>query len=109
MRKIFNWIFKKQIQDLDNRIARIAQTEKKFRELFDNMEVGVDVNHYSGSWAVVSIQGKNDYIKFMDLGQRDIQEIARFLRQFDRRNQVRYTIDANPRDSAFLRTESRRY
>lgn len=105
IKKLFRWIFKDEVRQLQRRINQVNKSEEKFRALLDNVEIGVDVNHYSGSWAVISIQGKNDYIKFMDLGQKDIHEIGRFLRQFDKRNQVQFTIDANPRDSAFLKTQ----
>ena len=69
---------------------------ERIRKLMGNIDVSVDVHHRSGSWAVVSLQGaKTDYIKFIDLGNRDMMEIARFLRQYDRAN---VKIDASPFD-----------
>ena len=68
-----------------------------------NIDVSVDVHHRSGSWAVVSLQGtKTDYIKFIDLGNRDMMEIARFLRQYDRAN---VKLDASPFDRHMMNEE----
>ena len=76
---------------------------ERIRELLGNIDVSVDVHQRSGSWAVVSLQGgKTDYIKFVDLDQRSIREIAFFLRQFDRKN---VKIDANPFDRQMLNEE----
>lgn len=85
---------------------RIPESEvraERIRQLLGNIDVSVDVHQRSGSWAVVSLQGgKTDYIKFVDLDQRSIREIAFFLRQFDR-NHVK--IDANPFDRQMLNEE----
>ena len=53
----------------------------------------------SSSWAVISIQGKQDYIKFIELGHSDIYEIQGFLRNFDRN----VKIDSTPKVSAFIK------
>lgn len=110
MRKLFFWLFKEDVQamekrcrDLDNLIHRqkCATQEaevraERIRQLMGNIDVSVDVHHYSGSWAVVSLQGqKTDYIKFIDLDGRNMMDIARFLRQYDRAN---VKIDASPFD-----------
>lgn len=42
------------------------------------------------SWAVISIQGKNDYVKFVNLSDKDMQSIHEYLKQFDGTNR---TID----------------
>lgn len=108
LRKLFLYLFKEDFQrmkalerDLEGLIHRqkcatsLAEVRaERIRKLLGNIDVSVDVHHHSGSWAVVSLQGgKTDYIKFVDLDQRSIREIAFFLRQFDR-NHVK--IDANP-------------
>lgn len=76
---------------------------ERIKKLLGNIDVSVDVHHRSGSWAVVSLQGgKTDFIKFVDLDQRSLREIAFFLRQYDRKN---VKIDANPFDKQMLNEE----
>lgn len=99
IRKAFSWIFKDQLEEVQkalhqaNKLNNLLQAEvSKVQNILQNIDVSVDVHHYSPSWAVISIQGQeSDYIKFIDLGKRDIMEIGRFLRQFERGK-----IDAHP-------------
>lgn len=117
LRKLFLYLFKEDFQrmealerDLKGLIHRQksatseAETRaERIRQLLGNIDVSVDVHHRSGSWAVVSLQGgKADYIKFVDLDQRSIREIAFFLRQFDRKN---VKIDAHPLDVHMINEE----
>ena len=117
LRKLFLYLFKEDFQrmealerDLKGLIHRqkCATSEaevraERIRQLLGNIDVSVDVHQRSGSWAVVSLQGgKTDYIKFVDLDQRSIREIAFFLRQFDR-NHVK--LDAPPFDRQMLNEE----
>lgn len=117
LRKLFLYLFKEDFQrmkalerDLEGLIHRqkcatsLAEVRaERIRQLLGNIDVSVDVHHHSGSWAVVSLQGgKTDYIKFIDLGSRDMMDIAHFLRQFDR-NHVK--IDAHPFDRQMLNEE----
>lgn len=110
LRKLFFWLFKKDFErmnKLESDLKGLIHRQKcatqeaevraeRIRKLMGNIDVSVDVHHRSGSWAVVSLQGaKTDYIKFIDLGNRDLMEIARFLRQYDRAN---VKIDASPFD-----------
>lgn len=64
---------------------------KMYEIMFENSDISIDVDNkgYRGcrsdSWAVISIQGeRSDFIKFVQLKDRDIQEISYFLRQFQR-------------------------
>lgn len=113
-RKFFLWLFKEQFQevekrckDLDNAIHKqeYAALEAKIHserihKLIGNIDVSVDVNPYSGSWAIISLQGgKTDYIKFVSLDDWDLVEIAKFLRQYDRTN---VKVDASPSDRHIL-------
>lgn len=117
LRKLFLYLFKEDFQrmealerDLKGLIHRqkCATSEaevraERIRQLLGNIDVSVDVHQRSGSWAVVSLQGtKTDYIKFIDLGNRDMMEIARFLRQYDRAN---VKLDASPFDRQMLNEE----
>lgn len=110
LRKLFLYLFKEDFKrmkalerDLEGLIHRqkcatsLAEVRaERIRKLLGNIDVSVDVHQRSGSWAVVSLQGgKTDYIKFIDLGNRDMMDIAHFLRQYDRKN---VKIDASPFD-----------
>lgn len=120
---IFNWIFKAQIKELNDKVDLVekmtlkakgfevnahihsqnaAKTGRKLEEILEGMDCSVDVNHYSPSWAVISIQGKQNFIKFVDLGRSDIEQISRFLSRFDRQK-----VDANPGESRWILAESR--
>lgn len=117
LRKLFLYLFKEDFQrmkalerDLEGLIHRqkcatsLAEVHAaRIKQLMGNIDVSVDVHHRSGSWAVVSLQGgKTDYIKFIDLGSRDMMDIAHFLRQYDRAN---VKIDASPFDRHMMNEE----
>ena len=117
LHKLFFWLFKEDFErmnKLESDLKGLIHRQKcatqeaevraeRIRKLLGNIDVSVDVHQRSGSWAVVSLQGgKTDYIKFVDLDQRSIREIAFFLRQFDRKN---VKIDANPFDRQMLNEE----
>ena len=53
-------------------------------------DVGTDVGFKSTdhSWAIICVHGKMDYVKFVDMSQRDIMEIAHFLKRFEYSNRV---------------------
>jgi len=53
-------------------------------------DVGVDVGFHSvdHSWAVVCIQGRPEYVKFVPLEHRDATDVLRFLKQFEYSNKV---------------------
>lgn len=113
IKSILRWAFQEELQSLQNEInkeeklinflrkqqEKVEKYNAKFENLFNNLEVSVDHHQRSNSWAVISLQGqKADYIKFIDLGQRDIQTIQEFLRQFDR-----IKIDCSPQASKFFK------
>lgn len=75
-------------------------------ELLKGIDVSVDVHakrhQHSPSWAVISIQGqKTDYIKFVDLGNADMREIASFLRRYEKSRSIK--VDAWPAATEFLK------
>lgn len=114
IKKFFRWIFKAELENLETKINEISRLKsyfeiqntqiskilKKLENTVVSIDVSVDVHEtpYAESWAVISIQGKNDFIKFINLGQSDLREIQHFLRQFDRNK-----IDATPQNTHFLR------
>lgn len=117
LRKLFLYLFKedfKRMKALERDLEGLIHRQKcatslaevhaaRIKQLMGNIDVSVDVHHRSGSWAVVSLQGgKTDYIKFIDLGSRDMMDIAHFLRQYDRAN---VKIDASPFDRHMMNEE----
>lgn len=110
MRKLLKWVFKKELSELEMELSRarnvvgeVEKQQKKLNKVLSYIDVSVDVHeyNYSPSWAVISLQGqKTDYIKFVDLGQSDINEISKFLRGFERSKNIK--IDASPIASKFL-------
>ncbi len=99
IRKIFKWVFKSELIKLGTAISDCKVQETKIKNMLGNIDVSVDLHHYSPSWAVISIQGeRSDYIKFIDLGVKDIREIQQFLRRFDRSK-----VDCSPTDSKYFK------
>ena len=112
IRKLFKWIFKAELQELNSQIQRTKEATAKYEyyqkaleNVLKNIDVSIDVHEYhrrSNSWAVISVQGrKTDYIKFVDLKDSDAKEIQMFMRQFERNANIK--IDASPNASEFLR------
>lgn len=112
MRKLFKWIFKEELKQLEAQISEATKLADKlniqsetFNQVLSNIDISVDVHEYARyapSWAVISLQGqKTDYIKFVDLRNSDINEISKFLRKYERNTHVK--IDASPIASNFLR------
>lgn len=116
LKKLFSWIFKEELNNLkeeknnickqaliaNNILKKAEQDSKRINNLLGNLDVSVDVHKYSSSWAVISLQGtKVDYLKFINLGEMQMREIAQFLSQFDRSK-----IDANPLETKMLREET---
>jgi len=97
--KIFRRIFASEFLKLKQIILTAEIHEKRIKNLLKNIDVSVDVHQYASSWAVISIQGeRTDYIKFINLGKRDLIEIRRFLKHYDRTK-----IDAHPAHSEYLK------
>lgn len=64
----------------------LAQQQLDLAQLRSTLQVGLDVNFRSPSWAIICLRGRSDYIKLVTLPDRDIQGIRQFLHQFDREN-----------------------
>lgn len=106
MSKFWNWLQRKlgvhdlllkviesrrQIDVLRNREYLL---EEKYTTLEKTLNLGVDIairDH--DSWAVICVQGRTDYVKFLKLPSNDIREIQLFLRKFQMANQI---VDAPP-------------
>lgn len=110
--KLFAWLFEVELQQLKDQVKIMKDQEAKIKGIVEEFDVSVDVHETrvsrSGSWAVISLQGKRaDFVKFIDLEDRDLQEIGGFLRQYERSANIK--IDAAPQTSRFLKmSKSRR-
>lgn len=105
-KKLFNWLFKAQIKEFEKQTNRCKLVEEHITQLIGATDIGIDVNSFerryrAESWACISIQGKaTDFIKFIHLGDQDINEIHNFLKVFENRNMK---IDAPPTMVRFLK------
>lgn len=93
----------KDIEDIQEVVRLNSESLRDINSFINHIDVSVDIHQteYSRSWACISIQGeKQDYVKFMDLGNRDAREIAEFLRRFERARN--WKIDANPEVRDFI-------
>lgn len=92
IRRFFFWVFSDQLEALHFYLSENKKINRKLKNMLNNIDVSVDHNLMSKSWAVISIQGqKKDFIKFIDLDNNDIRHIQEFLKKFDRKK-----IDASP-------------
>jgi hypothetical protein len=75
-----------------NKLYDAASTYDNYSKLLDRsqelinkfLDVGVDIGMRTEdhSWAVVCVQGKPEYVKFMPLSNQDVRSVIGFLRQF---------------------------
>ena len=103
LKVFFRWIFKDEIHKLSILEKNYHLNINRLTSLLNNIDVSIDVHEnihqYSPSWAVISIQGeKADYIKFINLGNMELREIQKFLRQFEKSK-----VDATPSATMFLK------
>ena len=70
---------------------KVRSLNGRIDTLYQLVDVGVDVNQKSPSWAVVCLRGKQHHLKFYGANEGDIREILNFLRRFHRHNGI---IDA---------------
>lgn len=95
MKKIFKLLFEWALKE---ELAEMRETQRNIKAILGNMDVSVDVQHHAPSWAVISIQGeKRDYIKFVNLGDRDLFDIRNYMRQFEHKK-----VDCSPYDRSFF-------
>jgi hypothetical protein len=115
--KIKKWLFAEELQEIkeiesavNDSLKRYEQAEKSLieahfryngaetlansaRELVGRMvDVGVDVHRQNEySWAVICIDGKPDYVKFIPLNRQDARSVMEFLKTFE---YSKHTIDS---------------
>lgn len=75
---------KREYANTHNTRLVVQKDLERLNTVFGNVEVSLD-HGYHDNWAVISVAGeKSDYIRFVDLRDRDIRDLQSFLRQFDR-------------------------
>jgi protease II len=87
---------KQENNKLKSELNKLKSLNEKIIEennfLIKQFNISADINHYENhSWAVISIQGKPEYVKFINLSDQDMRSIHMFLKQFERTNR---TIDS---------------
>lgn len=95
---ILNWLGIEMIERrIANQTLRIQELQQENSELKRRFNLSVDIRdtkrENGRSWAVVSIRGKKDFVKFYDLGTHNMDHLMNMLRQFDKSN---VAIDAPP-------------
>lgn len=71
--------------DLSSDINAVEETNYLIQKHF-NVAVDVGISDRCKNWGIICIKGNMDYVKFIDMSQRDIMEIARFLKRFEHSN-----------------------
>lgn len=101
--KIKEWLFKEEIQRINNFEKSLSAEENRMRcaaiQLHDAekeieecrklltqfVDIGVDVGFCSNdhSWAVICIAGRPEYVKFLPLTGGDARDVLSFLKRFE--------------------------
>ena len=74
--------------DLHDKSHTLLEDCRKFMNSICDVSTDVGFRSSDHSWAVICVHGKIDYVKFVDMSQRDIQDIAYFLKKFEYSNRV---------------------
>ena len=80
-----------QLGDAENQLHNAEKEVEECRRLITQLvDIGVDVGFHSEdhSWAVICIEGKQEYVKFLPLETKDARDVLRFLKQFEYSRQV---------------------
>jgi hypothetical protein len=74
-------------KELKKDISHFQESVNVLHNTVENVvHIGTDVyeqSNYGRSWAVICIEGKLNYVKFIDLGYKDARDIMYFLKQFE--------------------------
>lgn len=88
MKRIRKWL--RQYLGITTLESNVQHQLDKINQL---VEVGVDQHFRGGSWAVICIAGKAEYVQFAELGEREARELMEILRHMKGRG-WEYTLDA---------------
>ena len=73
----------REATDLHNKSHVLLEDCRKFMNSICDVGTDIGFKDSDHSWAVICIHGKMDYVKFVDMSQRDIRSIADFLKNFE--------------------------
>ena len=90
---MIDWIKEKLgIKKLESQSLR---QENRLQGIENLVQVGVDLNFKTPSWAVVCLRGKNqDIVRFFNLPDNDIAHILDYLKELERRFHINPVFDA---------------
>ena len=74
--------------DMHDKSRTLIEDCRKFMNSICDVGTDVGIRSVDHSWAVICVHGKMDYVKFVDMSQRDIMEISKFLKRFEYSNRV---------------------
>lgn len=95
-RKLLLWVLSEEYTDYKQMVEEVSNVRYM---LGGRVALSADIHQNTDSWAVISIKGKDrDYVKFINLGRKQIVEIAQFLRQYEN-----VAVDANPMHVRYLK------
>ena len=101
--KIKDWlreeVFKEELEDFrfmklqcmnaSDHSDRALHEVDEMKLLYQSItNVGVDVDYNKHSWAVICIEGKSEYVKFVDLTGAEARNIKSFVNQFGKKKAV---------------------
>jgi hypothetical protein len=78
-----------KIDRLEEEDRELRQRNNELRQRVEALEsvidIGADIHTRGGSWAVFCFPRTSgpDYVKFVNLDERSLREIQRFIRQFE--------------------------
>jgi hypothetical protein len=103
---IKNWLFKEEINKINNVLYNQEELKNAIVEARDNyhasynslidakemigkcLDIGVDFGVKDPCWAVVCIKGKPETVRFMRLESNSAREIRDFLKRFESANLI---------------------
>lgn len=94
-----NEVFKEELEDFrfmkmqcmnasahsDHALQEVDEMKLLYQSITD---VGVDVDYNRHSWAVVCIEGRPEYVKFVDLTGAEAIDIKSFLNRFNKKKVI---------------------
>lgn len=86
----------RQSGDIRALVKTNYEQEQKIKQLMDQIDVGADTAFkYDRSWAVVCLKGKKrDYVRFMELPEKDILSISNWVRNMEKATGRKPVFDA---------------
>lgn len=89
-----NWL-RKKIWFWLGLVRLESSLSSRLKSIENLVQVGVDLNFKTPSWAVICLRGKNqDVVRFFDLPDNEIAHILELLKELERRYHIHPVFDA---------------